>query len=77
MWKTTLNNSDQIDEQLARNQQERYAFIKEWAEYVRTHPDPESDEQVNKLVNSQSELGRHIEDERPNLDEIDSELLDS
>lgn len=71
-----MTSSDQVDGHLARNQQERYAFIKEWAEYVRTHSDDDWGEQVNRLVNSQLESARHFEDERPNVDEIDSDLLD-
>ena len=72
-----MSNSDPVDEQFARNQQERYEFIKAWAEYVRTHPDDDWGEQVNRLVNSQLESARAFEDERPNLDEIDSDLIDS
>lgn len=77
MSKMNMSNSDPVDDHLARNQQERYAFIKQWAEYVRTHPDDEWGEQVNRVVNSQLESARHFEAERPNLDEIDSDLLDS
>lgn len=72
-----MSNSDPVDEQLARNQQERYDFIKDWAEYVRTHPDDEGENRVNRLVNSQLESARQLEDERPIIDEIDSDLLDS
>lgn len=72
-----MTNSDPVDDQLAQNQQERRAFIKEWAEYVRTHPDDDWGKQVNRLVNAQLESARHFEAVRPNLDELDSELLDS
>lgn len=72
-----MSNSDPVDAHLARNQQERYEFIKEWAVYVRTHPDDDWGEQVNRLVNSQLESARQFEDVRPDLDEIDSDLLDS
>lgn len=75
--KTNMSHSNPVDKQLARNQQQRYTFIKEWAEYVRTHPDDDWGEQVNQLVNSQLESARHFEEIRPDLDEIDSDLLDS
>lgn len=72
-----MTSSDRVDDHLAQNQQERYAFIKEWADYVRTHPDDDWGEQVNRLVNSQLDSARYVEDERPDLGALDSELLDS
>lgn len=34
------------------NQKERNAFIKKWAEYVRTHDDKDWSKQQNKIINS-------------------------
>lgn len=51
-----------------RNRRQRYEFIKQWAEYVRTHPDEQWGEQVNTLINSQIESAQHFEDIRPDLD---------
>lgn len=34
------------------NQKERYSFIDQWAEYVRTHDDKEWSRQQNILINS-------------------------
>lgn len=69
-----MNDSKTLEEKHAQNRQQRYAFIKEWAEYVRTHPDDDWGEQVNTLVNSQIESARHFEDIRPNLDDFDTSL---
>jgi CRISPR/Cas system CSM-associated protein Csm4 (group 5 of RAMP superfamily) len=71
-----MSNSEILEEKHERNRRQRYAFIKEWAEYVRTHPDDDWGEQVNTVVDSQLESARHFEDERPNLDNLDSPLLD-
>jgi hypothetical protein len=46
-------NSNELDERQRRNAEERQAFIKQWAEYVRTHDDAEWSRQQNKLINSQ------------------------
>jgi hypothetical protein len=70
-----MKDSRTVEDVLEANQRERREFIKEWAEYVRTHPDEDWGAQVNKLVDAQLESARHLEDVRPNLDEIDSSLL--
>ncbi len=36
-----------------KNQEERLAFVKKWAEYVRTHPDKDWSEQQRVLIDSQ------------------------
>ena len=73
---THMRNSETLAEKHEKNRQQRYEFIIEWAEYVRTHPDDDWGEQVKTLVNSQIESAQHFEDIRPDLDEIDSLLLD-
>jgi hypothetical protein len=69
-------NSEPLEDKHERNQRQRYEFIKEWAEYVRTHPDDDWGEQVNIVIDSQLESARYFGDERPNLDELDNPLLD-
>jgi hypothetical protein len=69
-------HSRTVEEVLNANQRERREFIKEWAEYVRTHPDDDWAAQVNTLVDAQLESARQLEDVRPDLDEIDSSLLE-
>lgn len=56
-----MTGSDRSEEPPARNRQERYEFIKQWAEYVRTHPDDDWGEQVNRLVDAQLESARHMQ----------------
>jgi hypothetical protein len=53
------NDSGGLDEKHARNDAERRRQIRQWAEYVRTHPDGEWGRQVNKLVNAQLQSARH------------------
>lgn len=71
-----MKHSQTVEEVLDANQRERRVFIKEWAEYVRTHPDDEWGPQVNTLVDAQLESARQLEDVRPDLEEMDSPLLD-
>lgn len=63
-----MSDSNELDAKHARNRERRFEQIKAWAEYVRTHPDEDWGEQVNRLVNAQLESARHHEDERPDLD---------
>ena len=53
------DDSNDLEEKHARNEAERHRQIRQWAEYVRTHPDKEWGRQVNKLVNSQLQSARH------------------
>lgn len=71
-----MKDSQRVEEVLDANQHERHEFIKEWAKYVRTHPDDDWGPQVNTLVNAQLDSARQLEDERPDIDDIDSPLLD-
>jgi len=73
----STNNSADRDGKHARNREDRLRQIREWAAYVRTHPDEDWGEQVNTLVNSQLQSARHLEDERPDPETFeDSPLLD-
>jgi hypothetical protein len=73
----STNNSEGTDDEDAHNREERRRQIREWAAYVRTHPDEEWGKQVNTLVNSQLQSARHLEDERPDRETFeDSPLLD-
>lgn len=72
-----MSNSDALEEKAARNREQRREFVEEWAEYVRTHPDDDWGEQVNRLVNAQIETAREMQDVRPDPDELrDSPLFD-
>lgn len=72
-----MRDSRERERKHARNRRERLRQIREWAEYVRTHPDDDWGEQVNQLVDSQLQSARHFEDERPTVDELhESPLLD-
>ncbi len=46
-------SSDEFEDNHRRNIEQRRAFIKRWAEYVRTHDDAEWSRQQNTLINSQ------------------------
>lgn len=48
-----MTNLDELRDQQSENVAERREFIKQWAEYVRTHPDEEWSVQQNKVINSQ------------------------
>lgn len=71
-----MTDSDPLEGTLGRDQRERHAFVKEWAAYVRTHPDADWGEQVNRLVDAQLESARHFEDERPNVEVLDSSSIE-
>ncbi|MFB6308575.1 MAG: hypothetical protein ABEH35_04520, partial [Haloarculaceae archaeon] len=43
------------------NRELRWEQIREWAEYVRTHPDEEWGRQVNTLVNAQLQAARRAQ----------------
>lgn len=46
-------NSEEFERSQRKNIEDRRAFIKRWAEYVRTHDDEEWSRQQNKLIDSQ------------------------
>lgn len=72
-----MTGSEERERKQARNRRRRLRRIKEWAEYVRTHPDDDWGEQVNALVDAQLQSARHHEDDRPDPDELrDSPLFD-
>ena len=72
-----MSDSKDLDRKHERNLADRREQIKQWAEYVRTHPDRDWSEQVNTLINAQIQSARAQEDERPSMDELrDSPLLD-
>lgn len=63
-----MNGSGEIDEKHAANLERRRRQIRDWAAYVRSHPDHDWGEQVNTLVDSQIESARHHEGDRPDGD---------
>jgi hypothetical protein len=46
-------NSQTFDRKQTRNRAQRRAFVKRWAEYVRTHDDADWSRQQRKLIDSQ------------------------
>lgn len=60
-----MPDSRDLAEKRARNREYRLDRVREWAAYVRTHPDEEWGRQVNTLVNAQIESARHFQEERP------------
>jgi hypothetical protein len=68
-----MSDLPNLEEKRARNREERLRFVREWAEYVRTHPDDDWGEQVNKLVDSQIQSARNAEDDRPDMDRLREE----
>jgi hypothetical protein len=72
-----MTDFDDLAAKHARNRRERREQIREWAAYVRTHPDEEWGAQVNTVVDAQLQSARHFEDDRPSIDELrDSPLFD-
>jgi hypothetical protein len=70
-----MTDSDELAAKHARNRQERHKQIREWAAYVRTHPDEEWGRQVNTVVDAQLQSARHFEHDRPSIDELRSSPL--
>lgn len=62
-----MTASSELEEKHERIRKRRIERVREWAEYVRTHPDQEWGRQVNTLVNAQLEAAREMQDERPDL----------
>ena len=48
-----MTNLDELNDQQRENIAERRAFVKQWAEFVRTHPDEEWSVQQNTVIDSQ------------------------
>ena len=53
-------NSEEFERSQRKNIEDRRAFIKYWAEYVRTHDDEEWSRQQNKLIDSQLESANEM-----------------
>lgn len=48
-----MPNLEELKEQQRENVRQRRAFVKQWAEYVRDHPDEEWSAEVNDVIDSQ------------------------
>lgn len=48
-----MTSLDELRKQQRENTAERRAFVKQWAEFVKTHSDEEWSAQQNKLIDSQ------------------------
>jgi hypothetical protein len=53
-------SSDEFERSQRQNAEERRAFIRRWAEYVRTHDDEEWSRQQNKLIDSQLQTANEM-----------------
>jgi hypothetical protein len=53
-------SSDEFERSQRQNAEERRAFSKRWAEYVRTHDDAEWPRQQNTLIDSQLETANEM-----------------
>lgn len=53
-------NSDDLEADRRRNAAERRAFVRRWAEYVRTHDDAEWSRRQNRLVDSQLQTANEM-----------------
>ena len=53
-------NSQEFEEDQRLNTEPRYAMIKRWAEYSRTHDDEEWSRQHNRLIDSQLRSAKSI-----------------
>ena len=67
--KTTMLNLEEFERSQRQNVEERRAFIKRWAEYVRTHNDKEWSRQQNKLIDSQLQTANEMA-QRGNTDPV-------
>lgn len=72
-----MSDSERLEDKHARNLADRREQIREWAAYVRSHPDEQWGEQVNRVVDAQLQSARHFEHERPEPERLrESDLLD-
>jgi hypothetical protein len=60
-----MDDSSRREAKHARNRERRREHIREWAAYVRTHPDEDWGQQVNTVVDAQLQSARHFENQRP------------
>lgn len=55
---------EELEEARERNREERLRFVRQWARYVKTHPDEEWSRQQNVIINSGLESARkRVEEE--------------
>lgn len=55
-----MTNSSASDADRHRNTEHRRAFIKRWADYVRTHEDAEWSRQQNTLIDAQLQSANEL-----------------
>jgi len=53
-------DSNEFERSQRQNAEQRRAFIRRWAEYVRTHDDEEWSRQQNKLIDSQLQTANEM-----------------
>lgn len=55
-----MTNSNAFDADRGRNAEQRHRFVKQWAEYVRTHDDEDWSVQQNTLIDSQLQSANRL-----------------
>lgn len=60
--------SDELEDAIERNIEERRAFIKQWAAYVRDHDDAEWSRQQNTIIDSQLQRANELAKETDGRD---------
>lgn len=55
-----MTNSDAFERSQRANREERRAFIRRWAEFVRAHDDEEWSRHQNKLIDSQLQTANEL-----------------
>ncbi|GGL68158.1 hypothetical protein [Halocalculus aciditolerans] len=53
-------SSDELNDEIERNVENRRSFIKQWAAYIREHDDEEWSRQQNKLINPQIQRANEL-----------------
>jgi len=53
-------SSNELEDDIERNIEDRRSFIKQWAAYIREHDDEEWSRQQNKLINSQLQRANEL-----------------
>lgn len=70
-----FESKQEREQRQAENRQRRHQQIREWAAYVRTHPDEDWGSQVNQIVNAQLQSAQALGDDRPDMDELRNSSL--
>lgn len=70
-----MKNLRELEAKHERNREQRRAFVREWAKFVRTHSDEVWGEQVKTLIDSQIEGVQALEDSGVDPDRVQNSPL--